>query len=163
MTSTGYRAILEGAALGAVATQHQLAVGGKDRASFLQGFLTNDIQALTAGSGCYSAWLSPQGRMLTDVHVLESGGMILLDLPAATAAATLARLDQFHFTEEVTLGSMADVLTGVWLHGPHAADVLGKVFAFGGFGDWLGYQHAPFELDEQPVSVARIDQLGVPG
>ena len=39
--------------------------------------------------------------MLTDMHVLESGGMILLDVPAETAEATRERLDQFIFTEDV--------------------------------------------------------------
>ena len=78
----GYRAIQERAAIGAVARRLQIAISGQDRAAYLQGLLTNDIQSLTPGTGCYSAWLSPQGRMLTDMHVLESGGMILLDVPA---------------------------------------------------------------------------------
>ena len=59
-------------------------MAGQDRATYLQGLLTNDIPALSPGTGCYSAWLTPQGRMLTDMHVLESGGMILLDVPAET-------------------------------------------------------------------------------
>ena len=101
----------EGSAIGAVAPRRQLAVSGKDRASYLQGLLTNDIQALTPGSGCYAAWLSPQGRMLTDLHVLESGGMLLLDVPADLADATLARLEQFVFTEDVKIGSFAQSLT----------------------------------------------------
>jgi folate-binding protein YgfZ len=163
MSSAGYQAIFEGAAVGAVAARRQLAVAGKDRATFLQGLLTNDIQALTPGSGCYAAWLSPQGRMLTDLHVLESGGMVLLDVPAEVAAATLERLDQFLFSEDVKLGSMADVLTGVWVHGPRAASVLETLLGTSGLDTWGGYQHSQFELDEQPVSVARIDQLGVPG
>ena len=61
-----------GAVTGAIADRRQIAVAGADRASFLQGFLTNDIPALAAGQGCYAAWLTPQGRMLTDLHVLES-------------------------------------------------------------------------------------------
>src|SRR3990170_899399 len=120
----GYSAIREGAALGAISPRLQIAVAGNDRASFLQGLLTNDIQALTPGTGCYAAWLTPQGRMLTDMHVLQSGGMILLDVPASTAAAVVERLEQFLFSEEVRIGSLADALTGVWVHGPRAAATL---------------------------------------
>jgi folate-binding protein YgfZ len=163
MTSNAYQAIFEGAAIGSVAARHQLAVGGKDRASFLQGLLTNDIQALGPGTGCYATWLSPQGRMLTDMHVLESGGMVLLDVPAEVAAATLARLDQFLFAEDVKLGSMADVLASVWLHGPGAASMLEGLLATKGLSAWRDYQHTQLELEEEPVSLARIDQLGVPG
>jgi hypothetical protein len=119
-----YRHIREQAAIGAIAPRHQIAVAGPDHATYLQGLLTNDIPALTPGTGCYSAWLTPQGRMLTDMHVLESGGMILLDLPAETTEATRERLDQFIFTENVQVESLADSLAGVWVHGPKGAEVL---------------------------------------
>jgi folate-binding protein YgfZ len=159
-----YRSLREGAGIGSISPRIQLAIAGQDRGAYLQGLLTNDIQALTAGSGCYAAWLSPQGRMLTDMHVLESGGMILLDVPAATATATLERLDQFIFSEDVRVGSMAETLTGVWVHGPQAAATLERTLEGGrGLGEWPDYHHAQFERGGQPVSVARIDQLGVPG
>src|SRR5687768_3532043 len=157
-------AIREGAAIGAISARLQIAVAGTDRASFLQGLLTNDIQALTPGTGCYAAWLTPQGRMLTDMHVLESGGMILLDVPAATMAPTLERLEQFLFSEDVRIGSLADALTGVWVHGPQAAATIERTLdAARGLADWVNYQHTQLEFGGEPVSVARIDQLGVSG
>jgi folate-binding protein YgfZ len=159
-----YRTIQQQAAIGAVAPRLQIAVAGQDRAAYLQGLLTNDIQALTPGTGCYSAWLSPQGRMHTDLHVLESGGMILLDVPAATLESTIHRLEQFIFTEDVRVGSLADSLSGVWLHGPQAAAVLERVIEGArGLKDWPDYRHSQFEFGGSPVSVARINQLGVPG
>jgi len=159
-----YRRIREEAAIGAIAARQQVAVGGADRASYLQGLLTNDIQALQPGTGCYAAWLTPQGRMLTDMHVLQSEDMILLDVPAETAAATHERLEQFIFTEDVRVELLAGKLTGVWIHGPQAPAVLGRALRDASSLDgWRGYQHARLEFQGQPVSVARIDQLGVPG
>jgi len=110
-----------GAGIGAVSARAQIAVAGKDRAAYLQGLLTNDIQALTAGTGCYAAWLTPQGRMITDLHVLESGDMILLDVPAELGQSLIERLDQFLFTEDVQLASLTASLRAVWIHGPAAA------------------------------------------
>jgi folate-binding protein YgfZ len=158
-----YRHIREDAAIGAIAPRQQIAVGGPDRATYLQGLLTNDIPALLPGTGCYSAWLTPQGRMLTDMHVLESDGMILLDVPAETAEATRDRLEQFIFTEDVQVQLLAGSLTGVWIHGPKAAAVLERLVGASGLGTWRDYQHARLTFREQPVSVARIDQLGAPG
>ena len=164
-----YRHIREGAAVGAIAPRHQLAVAGPDRATYLQGLLTNDIPALSPGTGCYSAWLTPQGRMLTDMHVLESGSMILLDVPAETTAATRERLEQFIFSEDVQVASLAESLAGVWVHGPKAAAVLEGVLGASertrpmGLAAWPDYHHSQLEFQQQPVSVARIDQLGVPG
>jgi tRNA-modifying protein YgfZ len=164
-----YRHIREEAAIGAVAPRHQIAVAGPDRATYLQGLLTNDIPALAPGTGCYSAWLTPQGRMLTDMHVLESGSMILLDVPAETTEATRERLEQFIFTEDVQVASLAESLAGVWIHGPKAPAVLEGVIGPSqrtgptGFEAWPDYRHAQLEFQGQPASVARIDQLGVPG
>jgi len=102
--------------------------------------------------------------MHTDMHVLESGGMILLDVPAETIDATIQRLEQFIFTEDVRVGSLAESLTGVWLHGPRAASVLEQVIdGARGLSEWAEYRHTQFEFDESPVSVVRISQLGVPG
>jgi folate-binding protein YgfZ len=141
-----------------------LAVAGNDRASFLQGLLTNDIQALKAGDGCYAAWLTPQGRMLTDMHVLESDGMMLLDVPAAQADATLARLDQFLFSEDVKLGSLAGALSTVWVHGPAAAAALERSLdGASGLGAWAQYHHQHVGFAGESLVLARIDQLGVPG
>jgi folate-binding protein YgfZ len=157
-------AVRSGAAIGSISARAQVAVAGADRATYLQGLLTNDIQALADGSGCYAAWLSPQGRMLTDMHVLQSAGMILLDVPAEQADSILARLDQFLFSEDVRIESMVGAMTGVWLHGPRAAHVIEQAVAgITGLGEWSDYRHATGAFDGDPVSVARIDQLGVPG
>src|SRR4026209_2989284 len=102
-----YDANRGGAAVGAVDPRAQLAVAGPDRAAFLQGLLTNDIEALQPGAGCYSAWLTPQGRMIADMHVLQSETMILLDVPADLLDSVLQRLDQFLFAENVQLQSLA--------------------------------------------------------
>ena len=157
-------ALREGAAIGSISPRAQIAVAGADRAAYLQGLLTNDIQALAEGSGCYAAWLSPQGRMLTDMHVLQSSGMILLDVPAGQASAVLARLDQFLFSEDVRIESLVEAMTGVWLHGPHADAVIERVVhGLAGLADWIDYRHDTATFDGNPVSVARIDQVGVPG
>jgi folate-binding protein YgfZ len=98
------------------------------------------------------------------MHVLESGGMILLDVPAETLDATIQRLEQFIFTEDVRVGSLAESLSGVWLHGPRAASVLEQVIdGARGLNEWPEYRHTQFEFGDSPVSLARISQLGVPG
>ena len=159
-----YRVIREGAALGELMARGRIAVSGGDRAAFLQGLLTNDIQALTPGSGCYAAWLTPQGRMTTDMHVLEAGHMILLDLPAAQVESVLERLNQFVFTEDVQLGNLTETLKGVAVHGPAAAAAIER-----GLNEhlrpaeWPDYHHVRSSYGGESVVIARIDQLGVPG
>jgi folate-binding protein YgfZ len=159
-----YSALHEGAIIGAIAERRQIALSGPDRASFLQGLLTNDIPSLTAGRGCYAAWLTPQGRMIIDLHVLESGDMLLLDVPAAEVEQTAERLEQFHFTEDVQIANLAGSLRSVWLHGPTASQILTKLTpTTGEFAAWASYQNARAEIGGASVVIARIDQLAVPG
>ena len=162
--SDQYRAVREHAATGAIAPRRAIGIGGPDRAAYLQGLLTNDVLALTPGTGCYAAWLTPQGRMLTDLHVFESGDMMLLDVPADLAEATLQRLDQFLFSEDVQLARLADTLRAVWVHGPAAAATLeGLVAGAADLDSWAEYRNARAEIDGAPAVVARVSQLGVPG
>jgi len=171
--SDQYRALRENAAIGAVSTRNAIGVTGRDRAAYLQGLLTNDIQALTPGTGCYAAWLTPQGRMLTDIHLFESGDMILLDVPAGELPATIERLDQFLFSEDVQFADLSAALEAVWVHGPAAHSMLDQVLsgATGGHAQaeacaldtWAEYHNARATFAGAPVVVARVSQLGVPG
>ena len=43
-----------------------IVVSGNDRRTYLHGLFTNDIAGLVAGGGCYTAYLTPQGRMIAD-------------------------------------------------------------------------------------------------
>ena len=178
MLSDSYRALTQTAAIGAVAPRTSIGLTGKDRASFLQGLLTNDVVAVAPGSGCYAAWLTPQGRMITDLHIFESGDMMLLDVPAELGPAMLQRLDQFLFSEDVQFADLSAALTSVWIHGPAAASILQRAIAFDAAGtsdaartltvretpgDWPEYHNVRAEFSGSPIVVARVSQLGVPG
>jgi folate-binding protein YgfZ len=91
--------------------------------------------------------------------------MILLDVPGADADDIAARLEQFHFAEDVRIESLAASLRAVWIHGPAAASILDKVATHQGppYEEWGEYQNARADVDGSAVVVARIDQLGVPG
>jgi len=153
-----YTALHEHAVIGAIAARGQVAIAGPERATFLQGLLTNDTASLVPGRGCYAAWLTPQGRMLCDLHVLESGDMMLLDVPATDVIQIADRLEQFHFTEDVQIAAL-DTLRSVWVHGPATA----RLLEHEEYNSWAQYQNARVEFAGVPVVIARVDQLGVPG
>ena len=77
-----------------------LAVSGADRASWLQGLLTNDVASLAEGESRYAAYLTPQGRMISDMNVVARDGRLLLDVPAVLAAGLRERLDGLIFSED---------------------------------------------------------------
>jgi folate-binding protein YgfZ len=142
----------------------RIVVSGADRATYLHGLLTNDIAALKAGEGCYAAYLTPQGRMITDLWVYELGDVMLLTLPLGLKDAVLAKLDQFIFTEDVQLGDVTDTFGHSTIVGPGAAALLGETLSMPAESLPLR-DHANLrgELEGQPVIVVRVSDLGAPG
>lgn len=96
-------------------------MSGQDRATFLQGLLTNDIVALEPGSGCYSAYLTPQGRMIADMYVYALNDLLLLAVERDVKDALLASFDRVIFSEDVRLGDVTDTFGELAVVGPDAA------------------------------------------
>ena len=67
--------------------------------------------------------LTPQGRMIADLHVYELGDVILLVLPLQVKDTVLARLDQFIFAEDVQLGDVTGTFGMVSLVGRESVRV----------------------------------------
>src|SRR5499427_10637020 len=123
MTSA-YQAARQRAAFIERSSRGRLLVSGSDRASYLQGLLTNDTLALKAGEGCYAAYLTPQGRMISDLRVYELGDVILLSVPGDVKDTVLGKLDQFIFSEDVQLGDVTATFGQIAVVGPDAARVV---------------------------------------
>ena len=120
----GYDAVRKTSGVRDRSDEGRLRVTGPDRAAWLQGLLTNDIAAVKPGGGCYAAYLTPQGRMISDVRVLERGDFMLLDVPAAQKAFVLERLTTFIIMEDVAVDDVTESLARVAVHGPGAAALL---------------------------------------
>ena len=114
----------EGAAIVDRSAVSAIQLTGNDRRSYLQGLLTNDIAALTPGTGCYAAMLTAQGRMLTDMRVLELGDAVLVEVPAHVAPAIREHLDRFVFAEDVQVADVTGSRVEIGLYGPKALEVL---------------------------------------
>lgn len=64
-------------------------VEGKDRASFLQGLITNDITQAASSHLQYACLLTPQGKFLHDFFIHETGEAFLLDCEGGARAQDL--------------------------------------------------------------------------
>jgi folate-binding protein YgfZ len=143
----------------------RIVVSGPDRGSFLQGLLTNDVGGLAAGEGRYSAYLTPQGRMITDLYVYEIGDVMLLSMPLATKDALLTRLDQFIFSENVQLGDVTGAFSTVAIVGPAAAAVVASIVGAdaGALAGLAEHASVRVQFDGTPAIVTRVLDTGAPG
>ena len=110
-----YRAARESFAFRQRHEQGVVRVTGGDRRGWLNGLLTNDVLSRDA---CYAAWLTPQGRMITDMFVLSRDDDVLLEVPAPIAAAIAERLDSMVFAEDVQVADVSRELFPLETCGP---------------------------------------------
>jgi folate-binding protein YgfZ len=160
-SSSGYTALREGAALTELPFG-RLRLRGADRRAYLQGLLTNDMAALTPGTGCYAAMLTAQGRMITDMRVLELGDAVLLDVPAALAPAIRDHLDRFVFSEDVQVEDITAATAELGLYGPRAIDVLQAAGVEGAAPTAL-YDVTRMRAGGRDATLVRGDAIGIEG
>jgi folate-binding protein YgfZ len=81
----------------------KLALTGTEAKSFLQGQVTNDVESLTPGTGCYAAFLTPKGKMLGDVRILDIGDELLLDTERVALQELFNMIRRFSIGYDVQL------------------------------------------------------------
>src|SRR3954447_21265567 len=86
----------------------KLLVSGPDGAEYLQGQLTNDVEALEPGEGQYAALLDRKGHMQADMRVLRAGAEeILLDTEPEALEAVLRHLRMYSIGREVEVADLS--------------------------------------------------------
>jgi folate-binding protein YgfZ len=85
-----------------------LEVAGNDRVSFLQGLVTNDVESLAGGAGCFAGLLSPQGKILFDFFIVSTGDTFLVDCRAECSADLAKRLTLYRLRAKVTIANVSD-------------------------------------------------------
>ena len=130
-------------------------VKGPQAIEFLQGQLTNDLEALGADEGAYAALLDRKGHMQADMRVLRLGtGEIWLDTEPEPVGAVLRHLRMYSVGREVEVAEASSSWAVTSLIGPAAAEAAGT-------GPLPG-EHAQRRLERQGIEVLAVaTDLGV--
>jgi len=112
-----------------------LLVKGPDAAEYLQGQLTNDIEAIEPERGSYAALLDRKGHLTADMRVLHlETGELWLDLEPGLAEGVLKHLRTYSIGREVEIEDVTDRWAIVSLIGPRSGELSGF--------DAIGTEHA---------------------
>jgi tRNA-modifying protein YgfZ len=118
----GYRALRTSAA-GRALDRDVVRVAGPDAATYLQGQLSQDVDALTVGAGRESLLLSPQGRVDAYLRVAKlADDEFVLDVEGGFGDAVIARLERFRLRTKVDFEPLDWVCSG--LRGPSAREMV---------------------------------------
>jgi folate-binding protein YgfZ len=103
----------------------KLALTGPDAKSFLQGQLTNDIEGLAPGRGCYAAFLTHKGKMLGDLRVFDLGGELLLDCERVALQELFNMIRRYKLGADLELHKRTLELALLSVIGPEAPRLAG--------------------------------------
>ena len=111
----------------------RLALSGAGAAGFLNGQVSNDIEALAPGGGCYAALLTHKGKMLADVRVLapdpavtlplDEPPSLLLDTERVALQALFDDIRRYRIGHDVELHKLTLESAQLSLIGPGADEV----------------------------------------
>jgi folate-binding protein YgfZ len=117
----------------------KLLVTGSEAAEYLQGQLTNDVEVLESGEGCYAALLDRKGHMQADMRVLNLSAVPLLGIPGEgnsaavwvdtepeALAAARRHLDMYKIGREVALEDATEQQAILSLIGPRSVELAGS-------------------------------------
>jgi folate-binding protein YgfZ len=147
-----YRAVTEACGLLDRSERGKLALTGADTKAFLQGQVSNDIEALTPGSGCYAAFLTPKGKMLGDIRILDAGDEVLLDTERVALQELFNMIRRFSVGYDVEMHKRTLQRGLLSLLGPEV-DAIAAVGDLGPAED----SHAVIEVDGIAARAIRTD------
>jgi folate-binding protein YgfZ len=147
-----YRSLRQG--VGAVWLPRDVVrVAGREAVSYLQGQLSQDVEALKAGASAESLLLSPQGKIDALLRVTRTADDELhIDVAGGYGEAVIARLRRFK------LRTKADIEALDWtclaLRGPRAAEVAPDTHRWAGLtlaADWPGVPGVDLVGEDPPL------------
>lgn len=145
-----WRAAREAAVLVDLSARGKIRVTGADRATFLQGLLTNDVAALTPGEAVYAVLADPRGHCLADLWVMAAEDAWLIETEPGLETTLLQSFERFRVMEDVAMERATEAYTLLALAGPAARQALASATDAGTIA---GYA----------VRAVRRQRMGLPG
>jgi tRNA-modifying protein YgfZ len=120
-----YRQLREECGLLDRSDRGKLLVTGGEAAEYLQGQLTNDVEALAPGEGLYAALLDRKGHMQADMRVLRlgEGPGLWIDTEADGVEAARRHLQMYKIGRDVDVADVGAERAILALIGPRAVEV----------------------------------------
>ena len=124
IATSDYERVTESAGLVDRSDRAKFVVRGGEAADFLQGQVSNDVEALEPGSGCYATVLSHKGKLRTDLRVLRGEDWFWLDTEAIGHAVLEHMLRTYSLGRDVQYEDVTESRALLALVGPAARERL---------------------------------------
>jgi folate-binding protein YgfZ len=151
-----YLAATEGCALFDRSDRGKLALTGAGAKEFLNGQVSNDTVSLQPGHGLYAALLTPKGKMLADLRILDAGEELLLDTERVALQTVFNTIRRFSIGYELELHKRTLQRSLLSLIGP-SADAVARAAGLAELPAETEHDHRSGQLAGTDVRVIRTD------
>src|SRR5712692_6432308 len=138
-----------------------LKIGGPDRASFLQGIITNDVANFKLGNGIHAAILTIKGRVIADFILLAFEEDFILETEASVSGKLLTTLSRYKIREKVMIEQSREI-GSIAVQGPKSPYLIEKVTGKP-LPELKTYNHIQILLDQSWVTIRKQSITGETG
>jgi folate-binding protein YgfZ len=124
IATSDYELVTESVGLVDRSERAKFIVRGSEAADFLQGQVSNDVEALEPGSGCYATVLSHKGKLRTDLRILRDEDSFWLDTESIGHAVLEHMLRTYSLGRDVQFEDVTESRALLSLVGPAARERL---------------------------------------
>lgn len=138
---------------------------GDRRAETLTGLVTNDVGALTPGTGQYAAALTPRGKIIADIRVFARESELLVDVPVRAALGWVAMVRKYVNPRTTRYADRSDALADIGVFGTHSRDIVAALSGVSPdvLGALAAYAHLSAVADGAAVTIIRAPDIGREG
>jgi folate-binding protein YgfZ len=108
-------------------------LSGRDRLTFLNAMVTNDVAALEQDQGSHALITTIKGKIIAELYVFVRKEDTLVFVPQGNAGEAYDTLQKHIIAEDVTVEDLSSQYGVIALEGPDAEDVLWRIFPTGPF------------------------------
>ena len=160
--SSEYEALTRTVAILDLTCRSRICLTGADRTRFLHGQVTNDVNQLKPGQGCYAALVTAKGKIESDFNIFCLENELLLDFEPGLAQHVIARFEKFIIADDVQVIDVSADYGLLSLQGPSSAAVLNE------FAPSLMLPASPlsftkFDDSGQESYCMNVSRVGLPG
>ncbi|MEO6607417.1 MAG: folate-binding protein [Aestuariivirga sp.] len=123
-----------------------ISLEGETSLAFLQDLLTCDVETLAKGSAAYGGLLSPQGKILYEIFVMNHDGLIWLDCPLGQREGLTQKLKLYRLRAKIIITEHPEFEIAVgntgWIDPRHADLGRRQIVAKGSLPETADYHAA---------------------
>jgi tRNA-modifying protein YgfZ len=123
IATSEYELLTEAAGLVERSERAKFVVRGGEAVDFLQGQVSNDVEALAPGTGCYATILNHKGKLRTDLRILRGEDFLWLDSEAVGHAVLRHMLTTYTLGRDVQWEDLTEDHAILSLIGPGADEL----------------------------------------